>query len=130
MAYYPDLSEYTYLEELQQPNIYNVGWLDKTYPFSVGETPQLFQDRLFEYCLNPIGQTRGWHTCQFCDTITYGFLRVEKNGKEALLGSAEIRVYGQDKVYAAPNLIYHYVVAHHYLPPSEFIEAVVKNISI
>jgi hypothetical protein len=42
-----------------------------------------------------------------------------------LLGSAEIRVPGKDgKVYAAPNLIYHYIKDCGYLPPQEFIDAV------
>ena len=43
------------------------------------------------------------------------------------LGSAEIRVLGGGgKVYAAPNLIYHYVAKHKYRPPEEFIEAVMR----
>jgi len=44
------------------------------------------------------------------------------------LGSAEIRVVGQDgTVYAAPDLIYHYVVVHDYRPPEEFIQAVMET---
>lgn len=43
------------------------------------------------------------------------------------VGSAEIRVFYQGKTYAAPNLLYHYVVEHHYQPPSEFIEAVLHG---
>jgi len=41
------------------------------------------------------------------------------------LGSAEIRVQGIDgAVYAAPNLIYHYMANHNYLPPEEFLGAI------
>ena len=40
-----------------------------------------------------------------------------------LLGSAEIRVFGQNgKIYAAPNLIYHYMKDCGYLPPQEFLD--------
>ena len=40
------------------------------------------------------------------------------------LGSAEIRVFGpRGKIYAAPNLLFHYVTAHHYKPPVEFLQA-------
>ena len=40
------------------------------------------------------------------------------------LGSAEIRVFGRrGKIYAAPNLLFHYVTAHHYKLPDEFIAA-------
>jgi hypothetical protein len=42
-------------------------------------------------------------------------------------GSGEIRVPGDRKVYAAPILIHHYVEAHGYKPPEEFIEAVIQS---
>ena len=44
------------------------------------------------------------------------------------LGNAEIRVLGRNgKTYAAPNLIYHYIKDCGYLPPHEFLEAVMSN---
>jgi len=51
----------------------------------------------------------------FCRSQVWG-LEVARKGKTIFLGSAEVRVKGQDgKVYAAPNLIYHYVAEenHH-----------------
>jgi len=40
------------------------------------------------------------------------------------LGSAQIRVFGdRGQIYAAPNMLFHYVTAHHYKPPDEFIQA-------
>jgi len=40
------------------------------------------------------------------------------------LGSAEIRIFGKrGKIYAAPNLLFHYITAHHYKPPDEFLSA-------
>jgi len=48
-------------------------------------------------------------------------------GDRMELGFAEIRVFGdRGKIYAAPNMIYHYVTSHHYKPPSEFVQAL-KN---
>jgi hypothetical protein len=45
-------------------------------------------------------------------------------GERMRLGYAEIRVFGKPgKVYAAPNMIYHYVTVHHYKPPAEFVQA-------
>lgn len=45
-----------------------------------------------------------------------------------LLGLAEIRVAAvQGQLYAAPNLIYHYVVIHNYSPPVEFVRAVLAG---
>ncbi|WP_456044162.1 DUF7919 family protein [Streptomyces rubiginosohelvolus] len=42
-------------------------------------------------------------------------------------GSAEIRVMGHGVAYAAPELVAHYVEAHGYLPPIEFMEAVLSS---
>lgn len=40
------------------------------------------------------------------------------------LGADEIRVIGErGQVYAAPNMLYHYVTVHGYKPPDEFIQA-------
>ena len=34
-----------------------------------------------------------------------------------------ILVIAVGAIYAAPNLIYHYVAEHHYAPPQEFVDA-------
>ena len=46
------------------------------------------------------------------------------NGYQIVLGAAEIRVLDlcRKVVYAAPNLIIHYIIDHKYLPPKEFVE--------
>lgn len=50
------------------------------------------------------------------------------DAEESILGSAEIRVgLPGGRWYAAPNLVYHYVTAHNYRPPDEFIEAVLHG---
>ena len=49
---------------------------------------------------------------------------VRKDGLRLELGRAEIRVFGdRGKIYASPNMLFHYVTAHHYKPPDEFIQA-------
>lgn len=63
-------------------------------------------------------QTRGFHTCEFC------------GGREKAVGNAEIRVPGEGRMYAAPSLVHHYVVAHGYKPPEEFIAAVMAFPSV
>jgi len=46
------------------------------------------------------------------------------SGERIELGYAEIRVFGEKgKIYAAPNMLYHYVTVHHYKPPDEFVQA-------
>lgn len=48
-----------------------------------------------------------------------------RHGVKRGLGSAEIRVTGEHgEIYAAPDLIYHYVADHHYKAPDAFVCAV------
>jgi hypothetical protein len=69
-------------------------------------------------------QTRGYHECDFCRTDARETIPFQ--GSTIYLGSAEVWVPSADGalVYAAPNLIYHYISKHGYCPPLDFIEAV------
>jgi hypothetical protein len=113
MSYFADLTPYTYFSpEEEQPNTFNIGWLDRAYPFPTGKTSKKFQAKLLQIGLHRVNQTRGFLSCYFC------------KGSERPHGSAEVRVPGLGKVYAAPELVHHYVVTHRYKPPDEFIAAV------
>lgn len=125
--YYPDLSPYTYSRSPSGSEVVNVGWLEKPHFFPQGTVPEHALDRLFLLCLQPVNRTRGHHTCQFCQNPSVGF-RAERNDKEAWLGSAEIRLTGKNgRVYAAPDLIYHYITDHCYRPPDEFVAALIAD---
>jgi hypothetical protein len=106
-------------------------------------------DLLWQFCSVPVMKMRGIHACDLCDApqATYA----ERNGSRLLLGHAEIRVFSAESsaaslrraleqtesgglillqrsavpssIYAAPTLIYHYVEAHNYCPPEEFLRA-------
>lgn len=123
--YYPDLTPYSYLSGDRPANALNIGWLDNQHPFPKKKASEELLNALFESCLHPVLNTRGWHHCEFCcPGPNFGGMKVSRHGREALLGSAEITVKGKNgRVYAAPNLIYHYVAAHDYDPPKEFLEA-------
>ena len=121
--YYPDLTPYSFLANHRSPNALNIGWLDKRHSFSKKKASEELLDALFDKCLHFEVATRGFHQCEFCDDQTFGGLKVLRHGRENTLGSAEITVIGKDEIeYAAPNLIYHYVAAHDYDPPKEFVE--------
>jgi hypothetical protein len=112
-VYFPDLSLYTYLHA--EPLTLNIGWLDAQHSFPIGESSPHFIDRLRTLMLTPTNQTRGFHRCPFCSD-------------PLARSSAEIRVAGRRGItYAAPMLILHYVEAHNYLPPREFVAAVVSG---
>ncbi|WP_282692602.1 hypothetical protein [Streptomyces sp. CC208A] len=67
-------------------------------------------------------QIRGHHSCPFCASRIFG----SRAGHPQ--GSAEIRVMGGGVAHAAPELIAHYVEAHGYVPPTDFIRAVLAAV--
>lgn len=127
MSYFPDFSKYKYTDKGDKGEcmtILNIGWIDKEHDFKKGVVHESLINNILKKCTRPINRTRGYHICPFCDQPSFG-VRVElDNGDSLILGSAEIRVKGKNQVeYACPDLIYHYIVAHQYMPPKEFLDA-------
>lgn len=115
MTHFDDLSPYTYIHpEEDAPNTVNVGWLDVRHPFRTGKTDYEFQRKLQRLCRRRFKQTRGFLPCYFC------------KGEDRPISSSEIRIASAGTVFAAPSLVYHYVAAHDYRPPDEFISAVLE----
>ena len=125
MAHFEDLSEYVYLESSARPGTLNVGWLGAGHDVRSAMPSDELLGVLWEYCKVSIAQTRGVHTCELCSDEAYHGTR---NGEYLLLGTSEIRVFGDGPtIYAAPTLIYHYVAAHHYDPPAAFWDALRRD---
>jgi hypothetical protein len=131
MSYYPDLSPYTYSDKEVGTSTVNIGWLDGAHEYVQGAVPDLFVERLWVFCREHIFRMRGYHICELCLRLPsreYPWT-AQRSGEKLRLGSAEIRVISPDGVvYAAPDLIYHYIVEHHYCPPQEFVEAVLAGL--
>lgn len=131
MTYYEDLTPYEYGRDQPEAGTVNVGWLSRYRPFNKGETPDAFKARLFEFCLdgNLVRFTRGFHVCEFCGIAEGEWFEKHPQYDEGGmgLGNGEIRVIGEGVVYAAPALIYHYVVQHGYRPPDEFVTAIMDG---
>jgi hypothetical protein len=153
--YFEDLTPYTYSDEtayrdedgayvrLGTDNTVNVGWLEGSMPYEEGETPEAFHEKLLEYCYTDyvVNQSKGFHPCDLPDCPLKEDahnpgeaiagkpepIEEEEGERVAMFGSGELRVVGEDVIYAAPTLIYHYVVDHQYMPPREFIDAVVHG---
>jgi hypothetical protein len=128
MTYYSDFSHYQYLNDHKDSSL-NIGWLDGSVPYLVGNTRDEFKERLKEFCLSKFSfyRTRGFHICNL-ENCLYPEVSFGENNEEKLrLGCAEIRVIGKNAIYASPNLIYHYVIFHKYRPPDEFLEAVIMS---
>ncbi len=109
--YLPDLAQYQYGVPVPLPDVLAVGWLAAGQPFTVGEIePDLLAaiGRLVvTHRANPV---RGVHECDLCAESRVTRLRAA-SGESLLLGSAEIwiRAEATGLVYAAPNLIHHYI---------------------
>jgi hypothetical protein len=132
MTYFKDLTPYEYFarHETLTPKPLNIGWLSIEAPFETGFSSQEFKDKLLKFCLDEyiVLIARGFHACEFCGLSWEQWHNEQKdkykNAHWASIGDGEIRVLGKSAIYAAPALIYHYVVEHKYKPPAEFIEAI------
>jgi hypothetical protein len=141
VSYFPDLSPYRYglhavgWDELgppvgaperlfvwawneaafELPEV-NIGWLDARHEFALRTPERRFARALDVLCRGArYHLTRGFHGCELCGAWA-------PDG----LGSAEIRVEGGRVVYAAPNLVAHYVRKHRYAPPDDFVASVLR----
>lgn len=130
-----DLAPYTYGCE-PEPGRLAVGWLDSTKPFAQGEVgPKVVHDRFvsaLEWATvnRSVDACRGYHSCEL-DACTLPADRQPGDqpvasfaGGQMRLGHAQIEVEDAAGIrYVAPNLIVHYLEAHHYRPPDAFVRA-------
>lgn len=123
MAHYTDLSEYCYGQGAYHvPGTVNIGWLGASPVFDQMEPDEALFDLVWDYCKISVAQYRGIHACEYCYPRRSNI--GQRQGAMLQLGSAEIRVFSESgAIYAAPDLIYHYLVVHRYKPPDQFIAA-------
>ena len=129
MAHFTDLTNYSYgyaPEEGSTPDL-NVGWLQMGHPFPTAEPTREFVRSLICCCRRPVRLYCGFHTCDLCDVQVYEMPRVWYEGRCVDVGNGEIRVLGTDgRWYTAPTLVAHYVLAHRYCPPQQFVDGVLS----
>lgn len=122
MTYYPDLTPYAY-EPSDRPML-NVGWLAADRPFPEGVVADCVLKALRVLSVARDHQMRGRHECEFCGVDMPRVVGGPDESEEVVLGSAEIHVpAATGLVYAAPNLVLHYIAEHFYCPPEEFCAA-------
>jgi hypothetical protein len=117
MGYYSDLSNYV-VDHRSFPNVKNVGWLDRDHAFNTGDVSEPLRLRLRQLAkAKYTNQSRGFHYCELCS-------EEDPRVDGVRLGSAEIWVPSSStEFYASPDLIVHYVDAHAYVPPAEYLDA-------
>ncbi len=132
MTYFPDGSKYAYLPDDADGPIVNMGWLDSRHDYPVGASaPELIR-ALRVLCRYGVNRTRGYHPCELCqgdgDDSWMTGTTVGDARSGFVVGGAEIRVAGEGgTVFASPDMIVHYVEAHHYRPSDEFVKAVLAQ---
>lgn len=113
--FYPDLSR-----ECQADRglyVRAVGWLSRDHVFATGGVPPEFLEVLREHLRDPWQPvfSMGVHRCEFCPP---------SKDRRFTGGSRNVWIPAESVVYVAPELVLHYIEAHAYRPPDEFITAV------
>jgi hypothetical protein len=135
MTYFSDYSPYAYGHK-SQPGVVHVGWLDNVHPYPKGSVDARLIEKMKLLASNPVELYRGKHICELCaeppdlvKTTRPNRVVLDPNCSWALWvgqrsSNGEIRVSDEGLVFAAPVLIVHYIEAHSYLPPAQFLRAV------
>lgn len=115
--WYEDLTECDYFGEEYLKVLTAVGWLESKKTFPIGKTPKDVFLKLIKFKKNPwtFAMFCGLHQCDLCQ------FQFEI---ESAIGISNIFIPHKGKIYVCPELITHYINAHLYLPPREFIEAI------
>ncbi len=113
--WFEDLTECAYFGNILPTRI-TVGWLEDGKSYTRGETLGEIVEKIHEFNKTSGMYVRflGYHECDFGD-----FVNIE-------LGATTILIAYKNKVYVCPTLITHYIESHSYLPPDEFVEAVLN----
>ena len=85
-----------------------IGWLGEEVPREGVIDPVLVAalEHARDHCYVDQG-LMGVHTCEICDTFS---------------DRGEILIAIGDKNYVLPRMVLHYIEAHRYLPPAEFVK--------
>jgi len=126
VTHFRDLTRYEYLGV--EDNTRNVGWLSAAYEYPKGRVSRDIVDKLERLSRSAHNLTRGHHVCELCTSEPpreHGDEPISNAHHLPETGNGEIRITAADGVaYAAPVLLVHYIEAHDYLPPAEFLDAV------
>lgn len=137
-----DMTQYELPENFTKEKFaYCIGWLGRdNLDFKTGSVPVGFLDNLYDICVSSqVEEFRSTRPCQICypdmkslREATFSdagseINAVHSNGSEYMLGSANVLIQGAEKCFISPDLIWHFVKKHSYLPPEEFISAVMSK---
>jgi hypothetical protein len=118
MSFFPDLCCSSLVAE--GDHVRAVGWLHPDHAYKKGTVPAEFLARLKEFIRRPslsgddfhFPGFGGLHTCEFCGRAH---------------GCGNLGVPSGGVLFIFPDMVVHYIEAHGYRPPEEFIAALLKS---
>ena len=134
--YFEDLTPYRYGVYYGRDRTFpihevlNVGWLQNGFDYQIGDVDQkivLKLKHLLAKYQNATIRHKGFHYCDLCSYNENNIPSINSGEKAMRLGSRILWLPSStspNKFYACPDLIVHYIVAHNYRPPDEFLDAV------
>ncbi len=127
MAVFEDLGPIDYFPVADASALRAIGWLGRGREFPRGEVSREFFEKLCALLIDPWQPmaSAGISPCDLCQ-FSGGPGRLRVGEVTVALGSANLFVPGRGFIYVAPSLVAHYIDAHGYRPPEEFIEAVLS----
>jgi hypothetical protein len=131
MSWFDDLSPCDYFGSTHAARCKAVGWLEDGRDFRRGKADPRFVHKLVLLFgePNPLERLTDPHYCSLC-AFSRGpseFHLFQSPGMPSVpMGNRNLFVPGDGFLYIAPSLVLHYIDAHQYLPPEEFIKAVLE----
>ncbi|MFG1496799.1 hypothetical protein ABMA57_09210 [Saccharospirillum sp. HFRX-1] len=126
--HYNDYSLYSHFLSEPVSSAYNIGWLDVENEFKKGAVPVGFVDKLNSIIIGTnsfnaqISRKRSARKCKLCNS---DYISIENQEGKEVLGAANLLIpYAQNTYFIAPTMVGHYISYHNYMPPEEFISAV------
>lgn len=105
-----------------------IGFLQRNQAFEMGAVSDKFMQKLLPFCA-PKTRVFGLPQAMVCPLCRQR-VEMEIDGQMVRLGSAEIRIVGEQDIFAAPDLLPHYITVHEYVPPIEFVEAIMQGAGV
>jgi hypothetical protein len=115
VAYFKDLSCCDYFGDGLASELSAIAWLTDGVEFRTGKTPIESYIKLKQLLADPWQPMVfvGCHDCELCQF-------------DRPLGHSNLFVPNGSIIYVCPEMILHYIAAHHYRPPDPFLDAVAK----
>lgn len=129
MSFYADLDPCDYFGAEHAARFKAVGWLSEGREFRRAKADPRFVHKLVLLLAepNPLEPSADPYFCEIC-AFSRGpseFHLFQSPGMPSVpMGNRNLFLPGAGFLYIAPSLILHYIDAHQYAPPDEFIKAV------